>query len=124
MTPRWPRLLATAREVVQQTLDSLPAAVREAARGLPVVYERRPGRALVADGLDEDLLGLFVGDSRAEGGLASPLPPQILLFLENLWEFSDEDWEIFEEEVETTYLHELGHYLGLDELDLEERGLE
>ena len=47
----------------------------------------------------------------------------ILLFLENLWDFAGEDEEIFRQEVRTTYLHELGHYLGLEEIDLEERGL-
>ena len=57
-------------------------------------------------------------------GVTSPLPPQIILFLENLWEFADADEEIFLDEVHVTFLHELGHYLGLDELDLEDRGLE
>ena len=52
------------------------------------------------------------------------VPPQILLFLANLWDYADGDEALFREEVRTTYLHELGHYLGLDELDLEERGLE
>jgi predicted Zn-dependent protease with MMP-like domain len=52
------------------------------------------------------------------------MPPQIILFLLNLWEFSDADEEIFGEEVHTTYLHELGHYLGLNEDELTERGLE
>jgi hypothetical protein len=37
---------------------------------------------------------------------------------------ADADEEIFREEVHTTYLHELGHYLGLDEDDLFDRGLE
>ncbi len=53
-----------------------------------------------------------------------PLPPQIILFLENLWDLAEADQEIFRDEVHTTYLHELGHYLGLDEDDLFDRGLE
>ncbi len=124
MKPSWPELLEAARAEVTTTLEELPQEVRTVARPLPVVYERHPNRALVEDGVDPDLLGLFVGDPRAETGQSSALPAQILLFLENLWEFSDGDWEIFLEEVQTTYLHELGHYLGLDELDLEERGLD
>jgi predicted Zn-dependent protease with MMP-like domain len=32
--------------------------------------------------------------------------------------------DLFREEVATTLLHELGHYLGLDEGDLTDRGLE
>jgi len=52
------------------------------------------------------------------------MPPQIILFLENLWDFAEGDEEMFREEVATTLLHELGHYLGLDEDDLTDRGLE
>ena len=55
---------------------------------------------------------------------ALPMPPQIILFLENLWDFAEADEEVSGEEVHTTYLHELGHYLGLDEDDLFDRGLE
>jgi predicted Zn-dependent protease with MMP-like domain len=49
------------------------------------------------------------------------------LFLENLWLMIEEeggDERDFRFEVRTTLLHELGHYLGLNEEDLEERGLE
>jgi predicted Zn-dependent protease with MMP-like domain len=52
------------------------------------------------------------------------VPPQILLFLENLWDLAEGDEAVYRDEVRTTYLHELGHYLGLDEPDLEERGLD
>jgi predicted Zn-dependent protease with MMP-like domain len=44
--------------------------------------------------------------------------------LENLRDFAEGDEVIFREEVRTTFLHELGHYLGLDEDELTERGLE
>jgi predicted Zn-dependent protease with MMP-like domain len=122
--PSWKELLAAAEEEVKETLASLPRDLRKAARELPVLYERRPSPELVADGLDPELLGLFVGGAHPEDGHATPLPPQILLFLDNLWEFSEADWEIYLDEVQTTFLHELGHYLGLDEIDLEDRGLE
>jgi len=52
------------------------------------------------------------------------MPSQIILFLENLWDFAESDENVFCEEVHTTFLHELGHFLGLDEDDLTERGLE
>ena len=122
--PPWKELLSAAEEEVEATLQSLPRDLRQAAKQLPVVYERRPSAELVGDGLDPELLGLFVGGAHPEDGQVNPLPPQILLFLENLWEFSEADWDIYLDEVQTTYLHELGHYLGLDEIDLEDRGLE
>ena len=52
------------------------------------------------------------------------MPAQIILFLGNLWEFAGQEEAAFRQEVRTTLLHELGHYLGLDEDDLMERGLE
>ena len=121
---KWGDLLKTAQAEVEATLSELPVTVRRAAAAVPVIYERRPTPELVEDGLESDLLGLFVGDPMGEEGQGSALPAQILLFLENLWEFVEEDPEGYCEEVRTTFLHELGHYLGLDEIDLEERGLD
>jgi predicted Zn-dependent protease with MMP-like domain len=110
---------------VEATLTELPAELREKAQALPVTFERVPNRAHVHDGIAPDTLGLFVGPEFSfEGTSASPLPPQIILFLENLWDFAEGDEEFFRDEVHTTYLHELGHYLGLDEDDLFDRGLE
>ena len=93
------------------------------AGGLPVTFERRPNAGLQADGIEPDTLGLFTGAEFAEEGNV-PLPPQIILFLENLRDFAEGDEVIFREEVRTSFLHELGHYLGLDEDELTERGLE
>lgn len=120
----WSTLIARARAEVSRTLRSLPPALRERAAPLPVTYERRPGRDLVGDGIEPDTLGLFVGEPLAEiGSTAAPLPSQIILYLENILDEADGDDGIFLEEVRTTYLHELGHFLGLDEMDLDDRGL-
>ena len=125
MRTDWPRLHAVALEEVKATLASLPAPLRERAEALPVTFERRPNAAHCQDGVEPDTLGLFVGPEFAyEETTALPLPPQIILFLENIWDLAEADEEFFLEEVHTTYLHELGHYLGLDEDDLFERGLE
>lgn len=117
------QLQADAQAVVEEILAALPSPVRQQAANLPVTYDTRPQQWLLDDGYDSDLLGLFVGSPIAEAE-DCPLPPQIILFIENIWDFAGEDAEIFREEIRTTYLHELGHYLGLDEIDLEERGLE
>lgn len=114
-----------ALEEVETTLAALPGPLRERAEALPVTFERRPNAAHRRDGIEADTLGLFVGSEFAYEETASlPLPPQIILFLENIWDLAEADEESFREEVHTTYLHELGHYLGLDEDDLFERGLE
>jgi predicted Zn-dependent protease with MMP-like domain len=121
----WENLFASAAQEVEETVLALPDALREKAKALPVTFERRPSRALRRDGIESDTLGLFVGPGYADEGLAAvPLPPQIILFLENIWEMAEGDEEAYATEVRTTFMHELGHYLGLDEDGLAERGLE
>jgi predicted Zn-dependent protease with MMP-like domain len=119
----WERLSAAAAKEIEATLNALPKPLRERAGKVPVTFERRPNAGLQADGIEPDSLGLFTGPEFADEGKV-PLPPQIVLFLENLWDFAGKEEIKFQEEVCTTYLHELGHYLGLDEDELTERGLE
>jgi len=114
-----------AKREVEALRRELPPEMAEPARDLPVLLLARPTRAMIRDGIDSDLLGLFVGPNRAEGvESGDPLPPEILLFLDNLWAYAEGNEEIFREEVRVTYFHELGHYLGLEEGELEDRGLE
>lgn len=125
MHPCWTELRQIATEEVEAILAALPAALRERAAALPVTFQRRPNPSQCADGLEPDTLGLFIGPEMGdELSTLSPIPPQIILFLVNLWELAEANPEVYRQEVHTTYLHELGHYLGLDEDDLVDRGLE
>jgi len=119
----WEQRLSAAQAEVQTVLASLPSRLRQPAQALPISYEPKPGSALVTDGIEPDTLGLFVGAAYADGPHAI-LPAQIILFLDNIWEMVGGDMPEFQEEVRITLLHELGHYLGLDEAELTERGLE
>jgi predicted Zn-dependent protease with MMP-like domain len=119
-------LTATAEQVVIQATRRLPEAVRAAAATVPVCYEPCPNAAIQAEGWEPDILGLFVGHSHG-GGFepgSQDLPPQILLFLENLWDYAEGDEALYRDEVRLTYLHELGHYLGWDEEEIARRGLD
>jgi predicted Zn-dependent protease with MMP-like domain len=125
MDADWKKLRGLARREVEATLAALPAPLRERAQALPVTLERRPNADHLRDGIEPDTLGLFVGPEFSFEEISyEPLPPQIILFLQNVWDLAEADEEIFLDEIHTTYLHELGHYLGLDEDDLFERGLE
>ena len=117
------KLLALADGEVKAVLAGLPDEVRDKAGDLIVLLEPWPSDELVKEGVDPDLLGLFSGDSYPDGPSDAPLPPQVHLFLENLWDYCKEDAKRFREEIRVTYLHELGHYLGLDEDDLFHRDL-
>ena len=104
-------------------LRSLDRPLRDRAREIPVSVHPRPTPAMREDGLDADLLGLFVGREHADAE-SDPLPPEILIFSENIWDYACQDPDAFREEIRRTYLHELGHYLGLNEDDMLDRDLD
>ena len=120
------QLSVLAEQVVTQAQRRLPASVREAAAAVPICYEPFPNEAIQAEGWEPDILGLFVGQPHGAGfeSGVQDLPPQILLFLENLWDYAEGDEAVYRDEVRLTYLHELGHYLGWDEEEIARRGLD
>jgi predicted Zn-dependent protease with MMP-like domain len=119
------QLVKIAADAVGAAQRRLPPEIRPLARGVPVHYEKAPDADLLSHGFEPDILGLFTGSPHGtELTTDNPAPPQILLYLESLWDFAEEDVETFREEVRLTYLHELGHYLGWDEDDLTARGLD
>lgn len=73
-----------------------------------------------------ELLGYFSGHSLLERSVDDPwshLPAAILLFRRPLQRYA-QDRETLISELRTTIYHEVGHFLGLEEDDLEDRGLE
>lgn len=123
MDQEWKNLCNLATDEIEATLAELPLPLRERAAKLLVTFEPIPNAGLQNDGISPDTLGLFSGAEMADSG-DEVIPTQITLFLLNIWGFSGKDSEIFREEVRTTFLHELGHFFGLDEDDLVDRGLE
>jgi len=125
MSANWDQLRHLAADEVAATLAELPVPLRHRAQQLPVTFEPKPNADFIAEGIEPDTLGVFTGPAFGEEDYAaSPVPPQIILYLENLWDYAAADAAVYREEIHTTYLHELGHYLGLDEDDLTERGLD
>jgi predicted Zn-dependent protease with MMP-like domain len=110
----WDKLLAIAQKVVEQTMDALPAEVAAEARQVPVLFEEE-----CYD--DPDILGHY---GNFEPGEISEANGPIILYLGTIEAFCVDEGEDFATEVRITYLHELGHHIGLDEGDLEARGLE
>jgi predicted Zn-dependent protease with MMP-like domain len=126
MSPqRLAELTTLASGIVEKICAAMPGKVGAVAGECPaVLLTMEAWSAEQEEEADEELLGLFLGQSRVDGPPAGPeQAPQILLFLDNLWAWAEEDREIFAEEVEITFLHELGHYLGLDEDEVAGRGL-
>jgi len=122
--PHFNKLLRLAETEVERAQGRLPADVREAADECAVLYESIDDALDAGESGEDDLLGLFEGLNRLD-----PLPsgpddmPRIRLFLDNLWDYADGDEMTFRKEVRKTWLHELGHYLGWDEEQVEALGL-
>ena len=123
MTAIWQKLCGMASAEVETVLNDLPEGLRQQVRHVPITFEHKPNEALQAEGIEDDTLGVFTGVEYANEGLI-PVPPQIILYLENIWDQAEGEENAFRGEIRTTFLHELGHFLGMDEDDLTERGLE
>lgn len=113
-----------AEGAVSTVKKRLPPELRSLAEAIPVIYYDRPTEEILGQEFASDILGLFVGESHgADQGASNTVPAHILLFLENLLDEAEGELATFQEEVRLTYLHELGHYFGWGEDDLERRGL-
>lgn len=111
-------------DVARQVLEDLPEKFSEALTGVPVLVEARPSEEVVAEGFDPRALGLFEGPTQEEreGLETPPAPTRIVLYIANLSADAPEDDQLADE-VEITLLHEIGHYFGLDEEEVEALGL-
>jgi predicted Zn-dependent protease with MMP-like domain len=110
---------------VEATLAELPPEISERLGAVTVLVEPRPDEAAVKDGVDPRLLGLFEGATSEElSGTDAPLlATRIQIFSHNLASaFQDE--RSLRDEVRVTVLHEIGHFFGLEEEDMERLGLD
>jgi predicted Zn-dependent protease with MMP-like domain len=110
---QWEQLFEKADRVVKETIAAMPRELRTEAEKVPCLFERWPPEG-------EDVLGRYLS---FEEHVISEAPGPFVLYLGAIHEDCEEFELDYADEVRTTYLHELGHHLGLDEGDLDERGL-
>ena len=114
--------------LVRQAFDGLPEPYRDWIENVDVIVERRPRPQQLRDiglGPDETLFGLYEGVPLAERtsdyGLVPP--DTITIFQEPLEQAFSKDAELVAE-VGRTVLHELAHYFGISDEELERLGLD
>ena len=112
-------------KVAERALGELPDEILEWLANIPVIVEDRPSEAMVLDGVDPRVLGLFSGVAVPDQSvLGGPTPTGVIhLFQRNLERETRDDEELAEG-IRITVLHETAHYFGYDEDDLERLGLD
>jgi predicted Zn-dependent protease with MMP-like domain/Flp pilus assembly protein TadD len=100
-------------QIALQTLAELPPQIHEKLERVPILIDDVPSEALVSDGVDPRLLGLFQGTPMPDDGALAPTVTNILLFRGNL-QRACVDADHLAEEIRITVLHETAHYFGLD----------
>jgi len=113
------------RAAVEEALRNLPRSIREYVQDVPLLVEDFPSIDLVMrENVSPQILGIFIGVPRTEAAAtyqAADLD-RVIIFKKNLEKVCQDREELIEQ-IQVTVRHEIGHYLGLDEEDLETLGL-
>ncbi|MCM8803808.1 MAG: metallopeptidase family protein [Candidatus Omnitrophica bacterium] len=103
-------------EIVYQKFMKIPEKIREKIENLEIIVEGTPNL---------NLLGLYHGipfQKRKSPLYSLVLPDRIVIFKESI-EKNCKTEEELENLIEKVLLHEIGHYLGLNEKELRKLGL-
>jgi predicted Zn-dependent protease with MMP-like domain len=124
---------AEFERLVAEALDRLPKHFHALVQNLVVVVEDLPPGQPPPEKVSEDedlLMGEYIGTPLTVRGAfdSPPEPDRVVLYQRNIEAYArdaaaDEGRpaeEIIREEVRLTVLHELGHYFGMDEDQLED----
>jgi predicted Zn-dependent protease with MMP-like domain len=111
-------------ELVKDALASIPARFRKAIHNVAIVVEEEPSAALLREMEIEPpdtLFGLYQGTPLTERrwDYGNTLPDRVILFQGPI-ERESEDEEDAVVAIGETLIHELGHYFGLSEEEIEE----
>ena len=96
--------------VVLETLDSLPAELRDRISNVEVVVEDEP-----PDG--RPLLGLYQGVplTRRGSGYSGALPDKITIYRGPLERLYGDDVDVLRERIRHVVLHEIAHHFGISD---------
>lgn len=115
---------AKFERLVAEALGDIPARFRRAMQNIAIVVEDEPSRELLRE-MDiappDTLFGLYQGVPLTERhwGYGNALPDRILLF-QGPHERDAEDQEDLIVSIAETLIHEIGHYFGMSEEQIEE----
>jgi predicted Zn-dependent protease with MMP-like domain len=111
------------RRLVDEALASIPPSFRDAMRNIAIVVEQEPSDDQLEEmGIDppDTLLGLYEGTPLTERQWAhgNLLPDKITLFQGPIEDTSEDEDDVIVA-IGETLIHEIGHYFGLSEEEIE-----
>lgn len=112
--------------LVEAAVEGLSSELKGRLDNVAVAIEPWPSdEDIEGTQLSPAIVGMFRGpslDERSTGDQWSHLPGQIVVYQRNL-EYTCRSRDEMVEQIRVTLWHEIGHFLGLDEEDLDARGL-
>lgn len=116
------------RTVHHRMILRLPPPFRHILEQVPVAFEDQPSDDVLFSSdppMDPTILGIFDGVPVGENELSpnTAIITQVIYYRENIWLLNHDRKEL-EDELWTTVRHELGHFLGLSEEEMDEQGLD
>jgi len=113
------------RALVEEAIDTIPPRFARQVRNVAIVIEDEASPELLREmemSPDDGLLGLYQGTPLTERqwGHGNALPDRITLFQRTIEDDSEGDEDEIVVAIGETLIHELGHYFGLSEEEIEE----
>ena len=101
--------------LVDQAIRELPAVFRRKLENIVVIVEDHPSEEQLLDDMEipsgDALFGLYEGTPLTERGFDTPLHPDRIWIFQGPIEEACESEEEIMEEIKTTILHEVAHFL-------------
>ena len=126
-SPRPPGIGTEAfARLVEQAIDRIPEQLRASLENVIITVKRRPSLDLLAEmGVppDEPLFGVYLGVPLTERSVGEPplYPDAIHIFQEPLEDYCTTREQLLQE-IELTVVHEIAHFFGFSDAQLEDLG--
>jgi predicted Zn-dependent protease with MMP-like domain len=108
-------------QLIREAMNSLPEELKNQLENIAIIIEENPpAKSIRTEDPGQELLGLYHGIMKKDRGFGygNVLPDQIIIYRKPLERISSTLQEL-RENVRQTVVHEIGHYFGFDEEELQ-----
>lgn len=109
-------------KLIEEAIENLPPEFKEKMGNLVVIVEDEPSEETIRKLKLKDkysLFGLYAGNSLRERGFFDrSFGPNVIIIYQKNHERQFQTPDAIRESVRKTFLHEVGHYLGMSEVEL------